>query len=213
MSEEEFESASVIYGDLNDYIERVWGEERYTEAIHAFDNAIVMHDVTIGAGAVHTEYNVLKNTTLKKEMTILTHGPDRITSEWTLSNTEKHFRIKGRKFFEIVDDKLFPMDADIYHKEAGRYYAGYKNESGLYGVYEKNGILRIAREGEKHDFGKLCFKIDMYEDISGKYLPKLENDNTIYFRRKDGRIELIEFTKDGSKGKIAEDLRPKLQKH
>ena len=37
MSRKDFERAEVIYGDINDYIERTWSEERYTEAISAFD--------------------------------------------------------------------------------------------------------------------------------------------------------------------------------
>ena len=31
---------------------------------------------------VHTDYEKLHNTVLKKDRTILTHGPDRFVSEW-----------------------------------------------------------------------------------------------------------------------------------
>ena len=47
MSKSEFESASVIYGDINDYIERAWSENRYKEAINAFNDAIVVHDLSV----------------------------------------------------------------------------------------------------------------------------------------------------------------------
>ena len=36
-SREEFDAASVLYGDINDYIERIWSRERYLEAVAAFD--------------------------------------------------------------------------------------------------------------------------------------------------------------------------------
>lgn len=211
MSKKEFDSASIIYGDINNYIERVWSEGRYIEALHAFKDAIVVHDVSIKAGAVHTEYNILKNTMLKKENTILTHSPDRITSEWALCDTEKHFKIKGKKFFEVVGNKLYPMNADVYHKEGGRYYVGYKNKTGNYGVYERDGFLALSKDKDSHS-GKHLFNVDMYEDISGRYFPKIENKNAEYLKRHDGRIERIEFTEKGSKGVVVESRRDRLLK-
>jgi len=211
MSEKEFESARVIYGDINDYIERIWSEERYKEAVKAFDDAVVIHDVSIRAGAVHTEYTGLKNTLLEKDRVILTHSPDRITSEWPLCDTEKSFKIKGKKFFEIAGDKLFPMNADVYYKEAGEYWVGYRNEQGNYTVYEKDGILGLSKE-ESPDFGKPLYKVDMYQDISGKYFPKLENKGFMYRKHGNGKVELVEFTEDGSRGRIVGDHREKLLK-
>jgi len=55
MSQKDFESASVLYGDINDFIERVWSEERYQAAVGAFEDAIVIHDVCTDPTAVHTE--------------------------------------------------------------------------------------------------------------------------------------------------------------
>ena len=211
MSDKEFASATVIYGDINDYIERIWSEERYREALTAFNDAIVIHDVAIRATAVHTDYRTFKDTMLRKERVILTHGPDRLTSEWVLCDTEKRFKIKGKRFFEIVGDELFPMDADIYHKEAGKFYVGYRNGEGRYTVYEKGGLLKLSAE-ERPELGTPLYRIDLYEDISGKYFPKTEDRNAMYLKRGDGRVELIEFTDEGSRGRIVEDHRGRLLK-
>ncbi|GBE05622.1 MAG TPA: hypothetical protein ENG95_03170 [Nitrospirae bacterium] len=211
MSKKEFEAASVIYGDINDYIERVWSKERYDQAIHAYDSAIVIHDISVNAGAVHTDYRGLKNSTLKQNRTILTHGPDKITSEWVLCNSEKNFRIKGNKFFEKVDDRLYPLNADVYHKDAGKYYVGYKNERGLYTVNDNEGLLDLSREGAAGP-GRPLFKVDLYEVIAGRFYPKLEDENSSYRTRKDGRVELVESTEEGSRGRIVEDYRDRLLK-
>ena len=104
------------------------------------------------------------------------------------------------------------MNADVYHKEAGRYYVGYRNEHGRYVVYEKSGILRIAAEedSERPAPGKPLYHVDLYEDISGKYFQKIERSDCLYLERKDGRVELIEFDDKGSRGRIVEDQRYRL---
>jgi ribonuclease BN (tRNA processing enzyme) len=211
VSRKEFESSRVIYGDINDYIERTWSEERYNDAVNEYNDAIVIHDVSIDAGAVHTEYNSLKNTSLKRENVILTHAPDKITSEWALCDTDKNFKIVGKKFYEIVGDKLYPMNADIYCKDAGKYWVGYRNDKGKYLVYEKNGLLNVSIDEAPH-LGKLLYRVDLYQDILGRYFPKLEREDAIYAKRKDLRIELVEITDVGSTGKIIEDHRDRLLK-
>jgi ribonuclease BN (tRNA processing enzyme) len=211
MSKDEFESARIIYGNINDYIERVWSEERYREAVDAFRDAIIIHDISVRAGAVHTDYRRLNNTLLKKDRVILTHAPDRITSEWVLCDTDKSFRIRGEEFFEIVGDKLYPMNADIYYKEAGTYNVGYRNVEGRYTVYEKDGLLSFSSEA-RPDLGRSLYNIDMYQDLSGKYFPKLEDKSAMYRQREDGRVELVENTEEGSRGRIVEDHRDRLLK-
>jgi ribonuclease BN (tRNA processing enzyme) len=206
MSRMEFETASVIYGDINDYIERTWSEERYEEALMSFTSAVVIHDVSIRDSVVHTSYDALKNTTLNKETTILTHSPDRITSEWVLSAMEKKFRIKKDNFYEMSGDELCRMNADVYHKENGKYFAGYRNDHGKYLVYEKEGMLYLSKE----DVPGGLYRIDLYQDISGKYFPKIEDDNKVYRERKDGQVELVETTEIGSNGRIVQDCRGRL---
>ena len=208
----EFDSSSIVHGDINRFIERIWSEERYKDAVGAFHDAIVIHDISLGNSVVHTNYEALNKTCLNRNSVILTHSPDRMTSEWVLCKAEKTFRIKGNSFSEVVGDRMYPMNADVYHKEAGRYYVGYKNEHGRYLVCEKSGILRIADEeaSEEPLPGKPLYRVDLYEDISGKYFPKIEHSDCLYLERKDGRVELIEFHDEGSRGKIVKDLRDRL---
>ncbi|NOZ26336.1 MAG: hypothetical protein GXO94_09645 [Nitrospirae bacterium] len=211
MSRAEFEAASVIHGDINDYIERIWSEERYQAAVDAFDDAIVIHDIAARNSIVHTDYEKLDRTSLKKEKVMLTHSLDRITSEWVLCDAGKTFRISGDEFFEVVGDGCYPMNADIYHKEDGRYFVGYRNENGKYGVYEKDGLLSLSRE-ETPGLGALRYRVDLYEDISGRYFPVVEGEDSMYMERKDGKVELIEFTEEGSRGRVVGDHRGRLLK-
>lgn len=206
---EVFESSSVLTGDINDFIERAWGRERYEEAIHTFDSGTVIHDIASRKSVVHTDYSRLSHTVLEKKRTILTHSPDMMTSEWVLSRTDKLFRVVGDDFFEVVGDTLYPLNADIYHKEGGRYYVGYRNQQGDFTVYEHEGLLSLAADGGK---GKVLFCVDLYEDISGRYFAKLDSDQDIYFERKDGSVERIVFSEKGSEGEIVTCHRDRLSK-
>ena len=209
MSQKEFESSAMIFGDINDYIERTWSEERYMEAVKAFEDVIVIHDIALCNSIVHTDYVTLNETLLQQEKTILTHSPDRIASEWVLCDVGKTIRILGDEFYEVVDDKLYSMNADIYMKDTGKYYVGYRSDDGSYGVYDNNGLLTVSSDGMKEANDPL-YRVDLYEDISGKYFPKTE-DSSKYSRRKDGRVELIKFTDEGSTGRVVEDERGRLQ--
>jgi ribonuclease BN (tRNA processing enzyme) len=211
VAESNFNSLSVIYGDINDYIERIWSEERYNEAVNAFNNSIVIHDISCRNSIVHTDYEKLNETVLRKDKAILTHGPDKFTSEWATCFTDKFFKIKGDSFFEEVDGKLYPMNADIYCKDAEQFYVGYRNENGKYIVHENEGLMAVSKK-ENNLTGTPLYSVDIYEDISGQYFPRIEDENARYMKRKDGRVELIEFTGDGSRGRIVEGHRDRLSK-
>jgi hypothetical protein len=50
--------------------------------------------------------------------------------------------------------------------------------------------------------------VDLYEDIGGKYLPRLApGAASHYVERMGGRIELVTCDENGSRGTIVEDLR------
>jgi hypothetical protein len=213
MPEKEFESASVIYGDINDYIERVWSKERYTEAVNAFSDAIVIHDIASTNSIVHTDYNRLENTFLNKDKVMLTHSPDSITSEWVLCGIDKTYKIIGNRFFEKVDDKLYPVDADVYRREGEKYCVGYRKENGRHILYEENGLLKLSEDEGAND-GKPLYRVDLYEDISGKYFPFIggKDKKSMYLKRNDGKVELVEVTPEGSRGRVVEDQRERLIK-
>ncbi len=210
MSRDDFEQASVLVGDINDYIERLWSTERYHEALKAFDDAIVIHDIATRKSVVHTDYRSLHQTVLKKEKAILTHSPDKMTSEWALSKAEKTFFISGNGFCEVVGDAFCQMDAAVYHKEEGKYYVGYRNPEGAVTVYENDGILNLGGQWSWEN-GTELFKVDLYEDVGGKYLPKLADGvPSRYVERADGRVELVTFNEQGSQGIIVEDQRARI---
>lgn len=206
MPRKEFESAPVIYGDINDYIERVWSEERYNEAVNAFNAAVTIHDITIGNNPVHTSYESLADCNLAKERSLLTHCPDNITSEWILTHSGKEFKIEGEEILEIAGDKIYPMNADIYHKEARKYWVGYKNDNGRYTVYKKEGLLSISKDNIRPS-GDPLFRVDLYEDLNGCYFPKLEDGSSVYIKRDDGKVELVEYSEEGSSGTVVKDCR------
>jgi ribonuclease BN (tRNA processing enzyme) len=209
MSESDFEQASVIYGDINDYIERTWSEDRYNDAVNAFNDAVVIHDISCKNSVVHTDYEKLDKTVLNKEKIILTHGPDNFTSEWAMCFTDKIFRVMGDMFFEEVNGTLYPMDADIYQKDGEQFYVGYSNDKGKYVLSENEGLLRLNRD-DRNVVGTPLYKVDLYEDLSGRYFPKIEDENVVYRERKDGRVELVEILENGSRGTIVEDHRDRL---
>jgi hypothetical protein len=211
VSDAEFEESAVIFGDINDYIERIWSEERYLDAVAAFRDAIVVHDIYLRKSVVHTDYRRLDHTNLDRAKTILTHSPDKMTSEWLLSAAEKEFRISGNGFCEVVDNRELPVIGDFFHKEDGKYYICFRNESGRHAVYELDGVLSLSTDPFRGD-GRLVSHIDIYEDINGQYFPKLENKTSHYSCRPDGRIELVEYGDEGSCGRIVQDARPRLTK-
>ncbi len=209
MSAGEFERAAVLYGDINDFIERTWSESRYREALKAYEGAVVIHDVSTRAGAVHTNYEVLSHSTLERHRTILTHSPDRLTSEWALCSSGKSFTVRGNEFFEVVDGRLLPMDADIYHKDRGRYFVGFRNGHGRHTVFENDGLLSLSTD-ETRDKGEAVFNVDLFEDIGGRYFELLEDENSGYVVNSRGQVERLQLTDGGLRGTPAEDMRGRL---
>lgn len=206
---DEFDAAEVLFCDINDLIERTWSQQRYEEAMDSFGGSIVIQDVSIKDSIVHTDYVNLANTRLIPERTILTHSPDEITSTWALSFSGKEFIIKNSGVFEVVQGREYPLDADIYHKSDGKFYVGYKRDRGAYCVYEKGRMLSVAKADskDKEDHGNLLYRVDLYEDISGRYFPILDTNDKSYIIRPDGDVELVKHHEKGSTGLLVESLR------
>lgn len=210
-SREEFEEAYVLYDDINNYIERTWSEERYSDALITFKDSIVIHDIALKNSVVHTDYDRLEHTVLERDKTILTHTPDTITSEWVLLKSETVFCIKGNLFYELVGGKAYNLDAAIYHKDAGENYVGYRDDNGTYIVYKKDNLLSLSKI-ERDEMGAQLYRVNLYRDIGGRYFQADLNNNSVYRERPDGRVEFVEFSDTGSAGRIAEDCRDRLTK-
>jgi len=211
LQEESFLKASVIYGDINDYIERTWSEERYADAVASFRDATVFHDIALRKSVVHTDYRDLDKTVLDPARTILTHGPDKITSSWLLCEAEKRYRIHGSEFVEIVGREEFPCIADFCHKEDGRYYVCFRSDESAYAIFERDGILFLSTDPYRGNADLVCH-VEIYEDIGGEYFPRLEDESSFYRRRNDGRVEKITMGENESRGEIVSNQRPRLTK-
>ena len=60
--------------------------------------------------------------------------------------------------------------------------------------------------------GKFKYKVDLYQDIRGEYYPVRDSQNTEYRVRADGKVELVEYTPEGSKGTVVKSIREKFGK-
>lgn len=210
LSSQAFLDTEVLTGDINDYIERTWSRARYEEAVKAFEGAAVVHDITGRFGVVHTEYHGLGETTLNPAHTLLSHSPERFTVVgWNLIRTGKRYRVENQGFVEVGRGGAgLPVDADVYQKHDGRFYAGYKHDEGRHYVYAKDGYHSIAH-GEDASRGELVFRANLFEDIGGCYLPCLHDGERFYLARPDGRVDLASHGATGLQGRLIEDLRPR----
>lgn len=211
ISRKEFEEAYVIYGDINDYVERIWSQRRYEEALHAYDGAVVIHDVSAPGSVVHTEYPKIAGSSIRP--LILTHSPDRFTSELPLAIAGKTYVVKGNEVTEEVHGgERLPLDADAYHRNFGKAYVGYKNPMGSYRIVEKgNGYVDVVPRDASVP-GKTLYHIDLFEDIHGRYFPVVESASQEYVVRPDGQVELRTYGPRGSRGKIVKDQRKRLSR-
>lgn len=209
MSRREFEAAHVVYGNINDYIERIWSQRRLEEARKAYDGAVAIHDVSDPRSVVHTEYEKIAASAIRP--LILTHSPDRFTSELPLAITGKTYVVSGNSVVEEVGGEGLPLDADVYHRNFGNAYVGYKNADGTHRVTEKpGGVDLVPRDANVP--GKTLYCVDLFQDIGGRYFPALTSPNEIYTERPDGRIERRVYGERGSRGTLAKDLRKRLSR-
>lgn len=211
ISRREFEEAYVVYGNINDYVERIWSRRRYEQALHAYDGAVVIHDVSDPGSVVHTEYPKIARSPHRP--LILTHSPDRFTSELPLAIAGKTYVIRGNEVTEEVQGgEQLPLDADAYHRNFGKAYVGYRNPNGAYRIVEKGrGYVDVVPRDASVP-GKTLYHIDLFEDIAGRYLPVVESPNEEYVTRPDGQIEHRTYTERGSRGRVAKDQRKRLSR-
>ena len=203
-----FLEASLLNGDINDYIERAWSRQRYEEAIASFGDAAVIHDITGRFGVVHTEYHHLSETVLDPARTLLTHSPDTFcVTGWKLMRAGKRYRVQDNAFLERGhDDALWPLDADLYLKSGGRFFAGHRHPEGRFYLYGKDGYHAVS-DGPDTGKGTLLFRVNLFEDLNSIYLPHQGIEDQFYLVRPDGKAELVYRDNDGSHGLLVGDLR------
>lgn len=208
MSRREFEQAYVVYGNINDLIERTWSQERLEEALRAYDEGIVIHDADVNGSVVHTSYSRLAESGHRN--LLLTHGPDIFVSALPLSKEGKTFRVIRNTLYEEVDGHLWEYDADVYAKDDQNFWVGYTSKDGAYSVVEKHdGMLGLCRYGDPCD-GVPVMRVDLYADFNGKYFPAIDVVGRNYRTRPDGQVEEVRYTPQGSRGQVMKDFRPQV---
>ncbi len=202
ISREEFLQSSVIYGDINDFIERTWSRERYEAAMHAYEGAVVIHDVARKNSVVHTDYPNIADAPMDK--LIFTHSPDNLTAFRPILHGGQRIVIRGGDAYESVDGRLYPLDADLYVRHFGGNFVGYRSAKGTHKVIEKDGLLGVVTVDHP---GRERMRVDLYEDVAGAYLPLLVEPNSFYRVRQDRKIERVVLEDHASHGTVVGNLR------
>ncbi|MBU2498538.1 MAG: hypothetical protein KKE57_06535 [Proteobacteria bacterium] len=207
MSREKFEKGSIIYGDINDFIERTWSRQRYETAISAYKDSVVIHDVARKDSVVHTDYADIANAPVEK--LIFTHNPDNLTALRPIVTSHRKLILHDGEVYESVKGKPYPFDADVYVHHFSCDLVGYKSEKGAYKVIEKDGLLGVVIAQSPEE---ALMRVDLYQDIRGEYLPLLTDLNKTYAIRGDGRVEEVTLYEDSSAGRVVQNIRGHIKK-
>jgi len=202
---EEFERSSVLFGDINDFIERTWSRERYENAVSAYQGSVVVHDVARKNSIVHTDYVDISDAPIDK--LLFTHNPDNLTAFRPILKSNRKLVLRHGEIYESVKGKLYTFDADVYIHHFSCDLVGYRSETGDYKVIEKDGLLGIVGTDEPD---KGLMTVDLYQDIGGEYFPLLTDQNRSYLVREDGQVEEVTRVGNTSRGRIVENLRGEL---
>lgn len=216
MSEAEFEAATVVNGDINDFIERVWSPERLAAALEAYRGAVVLQDTASLNSVVHTDYPQVRRMVQETGATqmILVHSPDRFVSlEW-LSFMDRQMRVIGNTVYEEVGGQLYEQVGDVYLKEGGKFYVGFKRDAGAtdarWEVIEKDNqlldVIPITTAPGDRPAGTTLFHCALYEEIEGQLYPRLVDSGETYRLRADNLVELLRTTPTGSFGTLVSPL-------
>lgn len=209
ISQREFDEAPLVIGDINDYIERTWSRERFERAITAYEGSVVIHDIAKMNSVVHTDYPCIAYE--KFDNMLYTHCPDSLVSERPILRSGKRIRVIGKEVFEEVNGELFPFDADIYWRNFGQDFVGYKRKKGMYRIVkQENGLLEV--DAEEEDAPNTLMRVDIYEDIEGQYFPRIHSPFEDYWVRPDRLVEKLTFEEEASKCELVENLRGKIEK-
>jgi len=205
ISRKEFEKSSILFGDINDFIERTWSRERYENAISAYEGSVVVHDVARKNSIVHTDYADISDAPIEK--LFFTHNPDNLTAFRPILKSNRRLVLQKGEVYESVKGRLYPFDADVYVHHFSCDLVGYRSPSGNYKVIEKEGLLGVVKTDEP---GKELMRVELYQDIGGEYFPLLTDLNRSYLLREDGRVEEVTRLGNTSRGRVAENVRGEI---
>lgn len=205
ISRSKFEKSSIIYGDINDFIERTWSRERFESAMKAYESSIVIHDVARKDSIVHTDYVDIGH--VPNDKLIFTHNPDNLTTRHPILSPGKKLALRDGKLWESVKGTLYYFDADVYIHHFSCNLVGYRSKNGKYKIIEKDGLLGVICSAEPQE---ALMRVDLYEDVNGEYFPILLEPEKYYSQRYDGQVEEVTVFNDSSSGKVVENLRGKI---
>lgn len=206
ISREEFEESSIIYGDINDFIERTWSRGRYESAISAYDGSVVIHDVARKNSIVHTDYPDIKD--IPADRVILTHNPDNLTAFEPILTSRRRLVLREGEVFESVHGRLYPYDADVYVHHFSGEFVGYRSEKGAYEVIEKDDLLGTVESGKSKD---CLMRVDLYQDIKGEYFPILTDPLKYYRVRPDDKVEEVTMHETATTGRLVKNMRGRIR--
>ena len=207
ISRDDFEKSSILYGDINDFIERTWSRERYDNAMKAYEGSVIIHDVARKNSIVHTDYPDIARAPF--ENILYTHNPDNLTAWKPILSSGKRLVIRDNTPFESVKGELYSLDADVYIRHFSGDFVGYRSKNGTHKVIKKDDLLGIV---ERSSSEKELMRVDLYQDIRGEYLPLLTDPNKVYRVRPDGKVEEVTYLKDSSTGRIVQNMRGRMRK-
>jgi ribonuclease BN (tRNA processing enzyme) len=202
---EEFEKSSILFGDINEFIERTWSSERYESALSAYEDCVVVHDVARRNSIVHTDYVDISDAPIEK--LLFTHNPDNLTAFRPILKSSRTLVLHHGEVYESVKGRLYPFDADVYVHHFSCDLVGYRSETGDHKVIKKDGLLGIVKTDEP---GEELMRVDLYQDIGGEYFPLLTDQGRGYVLREDGRVEEVTLLRNTSRGRVAENVRGQI---
>jgi ribonuclease BN (tRNA processing enzyme) len=205
ISRDQFEKNPILFGDINDFIERTWSRERYENAMSAYEGSVVIHDVARKNSVVHTDYADIANAPIYNML--YTHNPDNLTAWRPILTSGKKLILKDGEVYESVKGKSYVLDADVYVHHFSCDLVGYRSENGAYKVIEKDDLLGVVPV-EHPDEGLM--RCNLYQDIGGEYFPVLNEPNKCYCARGDGQVEEVTTYNDSSTGRVIENLRGRI---
>ena len=205
ISRDEFERSSILFGDINEFIERTWSRERYESALSAYQDCVVVHDVARKNSIVHTDYADISDAPIEK--LLFTHNPDNLTAFRPILKSNRTLVLHRGNVYESVRGRLYPFDADVYVHHFSCDLVGYRSETGDHKVIKKDGLLGIVKADEP---GEELMRVDLYQDIAGEYFRLLTDQYRSYVLLEDGRVEEVTRLGNTSRGRVAENVRGQI---